>query len=100
MELDVLTAGSVSGVFRTGVDSPQTMKEFPLAGFASDDLIVFSVNFGASGSLATWAGQYTIEAGDERIHTRWHIARNIPDPDEPAELWSSILSGENIFERA
>jgi hypothetical protein len=91
--------GVVSGEYRTGVGLPSPVERFPLTGFCSDDLLVFSVNFGKYGSLTSWAGQHTIENSREIIHTLWHLARNVEDSHEPTKLWQGILSGADFFVR-
>src|SRR5205814_2367998 len=62
-----VTAGRVTGKYRTGVGSPSPTEEFDLVGFASGDQISFTVNFGKYGSLTSWVGQHTIEGGAEVI---------------------------------
>lgn len=100
MELEALTNGRVKGIYRTGVGQPAPTEEFELVGFASGDLLSFTVNFGKYGSLTAWAGQHTVENKVERIYTLWHLARNVKDAEEPKELWGAILAGANTFERA
>ena len=100
MELTVDTDGDVIGKYRTGVGAPTPTEEFDLKGFVSGDLIVFCVNFGNYGSLTSWAGQHTRDDnGNEAIYTLWHLAKNIPDLDEPDDLWSGILAGANEYRR-
>ena len=100
MELAVDVDGDVIGKYRTGVGAPQPTEEFDLKGFVSGDLIVFCVNFGKYASLTSWAGQHTRDAnGNEVIYTLWHLAKNIPDPQEPSDLWAGILAGANEYRR-
>jgi hypothetical protein len=99
MEL-AITGNKVAGVYRTNVGAPAPTEEFDLTGFVSGDLITFTVNFGKYGSLTAWAGQHTeIRSGEYEIKTLWHLAKNIADANEPADLWSSILAGANSFTR-
>lgn len=99
MDLTIDAAGSVKGTFTTGVGSPGPTQKFDLVGFASGDLLSFTVNFGKFGSLTSWAGQHTIEGGVERVMTMWLLARNVKDSDEPADLWGAVLTGSNMFHR-
>jgi Avidin family len=99
MNLVVDTQGNVIGKYKTGVGSPEPTEEFDLVGFASGDLLSFTVNFGKYGSLTSWAGQHTMDNGSEVIKTLWLLARNIKDPDESANLWGSVLIGYNNFQR-
>lgn len=97
MDLTVLTNGEVKGTYRTGVGKPTPTEEFPLRGFASGDLLTFTVNFGKYGSLTAWVGQHTVRGKDEVIETLWHLAKNVPDDEEPQKLWGAILAGANRF---
>ena len=100
MTLVVASNGAVTGTYRTGVGVPSTAEEFPLTGYVERDLLAFVVNFGYYGSLAGWVGQHTVADGKERIETLWHLARDVPEADEPSALWAGILAGANLFERA
>lgn len=99
MHLNVRADGVVTGKYKTGVGEPQPIEEFDLSGFASGDLLSFTVNFGRYNSLASWAGQHTINAGKELIKTMWLLARNVQDSDEAADLWGAVLTGCNDFQR-
>jgi hypothetical protein len=99
MSLTVDARGNVVGKYKTGVGTPTPSEEFDLVGFASDDLLSFTVNFGTYGSLTSWSGQHTYESGAEVIKTMWLLARNVKDPDEPADLWGAVLTGYDNFQR-
>jgi hypothetical protein len=83
------STGGLSGNQHQQASAPE---EFALVGFASGDPIAFSVKYGKHGSLTTWAGQRTVEGKTEKICKLWHLAQNIPNPDEPDQLWSGILA--------
>lgn len=100
MQLRVAPGGRLVGTYHTAVGAPSPKQEFELAGFACGDLVAFTVNFGRYGSLTAWTGQHTLVDGAERIHTLWHLAKNIPDADEPRALWAGVLAGADTFERA
>lgn len=100
MTLAVAPNGTVTGTYRTGVGVPSPAEEFPLTGYVERDLLAFVVNFGRYGSLAGWVGQHTVDGGKERIETLWHLARDVPEADEPTALWAGILAGANLFVRA
>ena len=92
--------GRVSGTYKTGVGSPSPQESFELTGFFADDVIAFSVHFGKYGCLTSWAGQLTEDdSGVERIETMWHLAKNVPDADEAAKLWSCLWTGADTFTR-
>jgi len=91
--------GKVTGRYRAGVGTPRAAEEFDLVGFASGDQISFTVNFGKYGTLTSWVGQLTTEAGTEIIKTMWILSENVPDPEEPKKLWGSVLTGSANFVR-
>ncbi len=94
-----VTAGKVTGKYRTGVGDPTPAEEFDLVGFAAGDQISFTVNFSKYGSLTSWVGQHTMEGGIGVIKTMWLLSRNVADPDEPKNLWGSVLTGYDNFVR-
>ncbi len=100
MNLSVSADGKVTGIYQTAVGSPGNWEEFDLVGFASGDLLSFTVNFGKYGSLTSWCGQHTDGAhGGAMIKTMWILAENVPDPQEPKNLWGAVLTGSNTFTR-
>lgn len=100
MDLKVSSSGIIEGVYRTGVGQPDPAEEFPLVGFASNDILGFTVNFGKYGSMTSWVGQHTVdEEGNARIYTMWHLAKDIEDEAERDNLWSAVLAGANYFFR-
>ncbi|MEW6267778.1 MAG: avidin/streptavidin family protein [Thermodesulfobacteriota bacterium] len=100
MDLRIDASGRVTGIYRTGVGTPKPSAQFDLVGFVAEDVIAFSVNFGTHGTLTSWVGQHTEdERGNAEIRTLWHLARNVPDADEPAKLWGGVWSGCDTFRR-
>lgn len=100
MELHVRPDGQVAGRYATAVGAPGPQEWFALVGFASEDQIAFAVNFGQYGSLTAWVGQQTEDdQGNANIVTFWHLTKNIKDNDEPGKLWSTVLTGSDIFKR-
>jgi hypothetical protein len=100
MNLSVTEDGKVYGIYQTAVGAPGNWEEFDLVGFASGDLISFTVNFGKYGSLTSWCGQHTDDPhGGAMIKTMWILAENVPDPQEPKNLWGAVLTGSNTFTR-
>lgn len=99
MNLTVNTNGSVTGKYMTAVGSPGDEEEFDLTGFASGDLISFTVNFGKYSSLTSWSGQHTETEIGAKIKTMWLLAKNVSDPDEPENLWGAVLTGADTFTR-
>lgn len=97
--------GHFHGAFRSGVGNVDPSAAFRVSGIANGDVVGFSVAFGAAGSVATWSGQLTQGKDDggateDRMVTTWHLARDVADADEAAQLWSSTLTGNDVFRRA
>lgn len=99
MKLSVAADGKVTGKYKTAVGSPTEKEEFDLVGFATGDLISFTVDFGKYGSLTGWVGQHTENANGAVIKTMWLLARNVKDNDEKDDLWGAVLTGSNDFTR-
>jgi Avidin family len=98
MELDVqsgLANGTYSGP-ASGAGAPITGK---IKGFAKADILALVIRWNIpSPSMTTWVGQAERKGGD-RLRALWHLAHETPDQDEPRELWTSILSGTDLFRR-
>lgn len=100
MELNVTAPGIVSGRYSTKVGAPGDDDWFQLTGLASGDQIAFCVNFEGYGSLTAWVGQQIQDASQNaQLVTLWHLTKNVQDPDEPAQLWATVLTGSDIFMR-
>ena len=104
MSLLIDAEGKVSGTYQTAVGSPDPTYQFAIRGFVLDDVIAFTVRWSnASGnyhSLTSWAGQMTLGSSNEDvIQTLWHLAADVPDPNEPATLWKAIWAGADDFRR-
>jgi hypothetical protein len=99
MHLTVDAQGNVTGKYKTGKGAHGSHEEFDLVGFASGDLLSFTVNFGKYDSLTSWAGQHTKDHGIEVIKTLWLLARNVEDSLERTNLWGAVLTGYNNFHR-
>ena len=97
--------GHFHGAFRSGVGNVDPSAAFRVSGIANGDVVGFSVAFGAAGSVATWSGQLTRAkdeggAPEDRLVTTWHLARDVADADEAAQLWAATLTGSDVFRRA
>jgi len=98
MHLEVGTDGSITGIYKTGVGKPEPAEEFNLTGFAANDIIGFTVNYGKYGSITSWVGQHTVDVeGKAIIKTLWHLTKDIEDDKEAEDLWSSVLAGSSTF---
>ncbi len=91
--VDSVVDGVLKGTFTSTVGKANSKVAYPITGFVNGDVVGFVVNFGESGSVATFAGQLA----DEGLRTQWHVSRDVADADEPKQLWSSVLTGSDTF---
>ena len=91
------TAGLLTGYYNTQLGNPDPASRFPLTGFIEGDQLTFTVNFKGYGSLTSWTGQIGEDADGQYIRTLWHLTRDVPDAEEEADLWSSIIAGPAVF---
>lgn len=88
--------GQITGVFKTHNASGH--KEFPLTGYAHDDVIAFCVNFIEHASVTAWVGQVVQEKGKPVFNTLWHMSVEMGKIDSKDDrTWKSILSGSDKF---
>ena len=99
MRLVVEDGHHLHGSYHSGVGTPATEATFPVVGYAEGDALVFCVDFGRFGSVATWTGHRVVDDDGERLMTLWHLAQPIDGPNGGAETWRSILTGANEFHR-
>ena len=98
-EVDLVVDGTrLTGRFRSGTGLARGTTDSELVGFVSDNLIAFSANFGAYGSLTSWVGHVVMEDGMPRLHTHWNMCVELPREDAK-ELWRGIWTGADTFER-
>jgi hypothetical protein len=91
------TDGLLSGYYNTQLGNPDPASRFPLTGFMEGDQLTFTVNFKGYGSLTSWTGQISEDAGGPFIRTLWHLTRDVPDAEEADDMWSSIIAGSAKF---
>lgn len=99
MVLDIDPEGRVNGRYWSAVGEARRDEGFELVGFASGDLLSFTVDFGRYGSLTSWVGQHARAPKGEIVKTTWLLARDVADPTEPERLWSATLTGTDTFHR-
>jgi hypothetical protein len=89
---------AVSGTYISAVSGIGASIAGPISGFASDDIIAFTVNWPTTlGSMTAWVGQVVDVQGVQTLKTLWHLIRNIEDSEEPSGAWAAILAGADEF---
>jgi hypothetical protein len=95
-----ISGKSVSGFYITAAKRPVPGKQYPIIGWANEDLIGFVVAWEESHSLTSWCGRYTIDGdGRECIKTVWHLGRLYEDSSYTIEnpVWSSFITNTNTY---
>lgn len=99
MTLEVAADGQLTGVFESAVGLAAPGERFPVSGFATGDLVAFTVNFGKYLSLTTWVGYRAVEDdGEEVLRTSWQMAVS-PPATKIDERWKGTWTGSNLFRR-
>jgi Avidin family len=100
-EMNLIVNGSiVTGTYKTKVGSPDDKDLFFLTGFATGDLISFTVNFGKFDTLTSWAGQFAKEEGEpEMIHTCFVASVDVKEREEHDQIWGGVKAGSDFFQR-
>jgi Avidin family len=102
----------IDGTYETMKGSVPATERFPVAGFVTEDQIVFSASFRyvASGtqdddshSLTTWAGQILPLPEDpdrQALQTLWHLVPSLKEGgEEDGYGWMIAWAGEDRFTR-
>ncbi|MDX2107359.1 MAG: avidin/streptavidin family protein [Candidatus Melainabacteria bacterium] len=90
--------GQITGVFKTHTSDGH--HEYPLTGYAHNDVIAFCVNFIEHGSVTAWVGQIFHEKGNPVFNTLWHMSVEMGKIEAKDDRsWKSILSGSDKFYR-
>jgi hypothetical protein len=86
----------IGGTFMTTVGSVKLTG--PISGFVRGDIVAFSVLWPESThSLSAWVGQLVDHQGEPALKTSWHLVVDIPDAEEPAGQWATVLTGSDTF---
>lgn len=85
----------LTGSFRSAVGNVPSERRFGVVGVANGDVVGFVVDFDQAGSVGTWSGQLR----DDELVLLWHLSRDVQDADEKMGLWSSVLTGSDVFIR-
>ncbi len=97
--MNITVQGSdVDGIYTSASSSVGGPIAGPLKGCVAGDLISFIVLW-PGGSQTAWVGQMTGTEEQPIIKTLWHLVTNVPDPNEPKELWTSTYAGADEFTR-
>ena len=100
-ELDlVIEDHNVSGTFRSGVGVWNPPTGFHVQGFVQGDAIVFCVDFGRRGSVASWSGHLLTDGDGDRLVTLWHLAQSVAHHGSESDIWNSMMAGANEFTRS
>jgi hypothetical protein len=97
--MDIRVAdGKVTGIYKSKVSGSGDGITGDITGSVTGHVITFFVNWG-NGSITTWIGHLVEEYDVPAIETMWLLGMTTPNPDNPEELWESILTGNDRFYR-
>jgi Avidin family len=76
-------------------------QSFELTGLRSGpDLIAFIVSVGPNGPIIAWAGQHTVQNGEQLIIMKWHMTVDVPDEEENEDtILAAVWTGADTFKR-
>lgn len=93
--------GALSGTYISSVSGGGGAATGQLTGWANGYLISVTVNWAPLAAITSWVGQLVDpDTTDMAIETLWQMTNQIEDPDQPGELWESILAGADSFHRS
>jgi hypothetical protein len=100
LRIQVDGEGRITGNFRSGVGFPEEEEEFPVAGFAENDLFGFTVSFRKYDSITSWTGHSGTEEGKEILSSLWHMSVGLlPGAAAEGQLWKGVWAGADVFRR-
>ncbi len=88
----------VTGTYQSAVSGDGAPVVGDLQGWIAGAVISFVVKWDAS--TTAWVGHHVLEDGTESIETLWQLATKLQNPDDPNDLWESVLAGADRFVRA
>jgi hypothetical protein len=97
MELHV-TGDKVTGTYTSQVSGTGHQVTGDISGCINGHVITFFVKW-PSASITTWMGHLVEEYDVPAIETLWFLGMQTANPDDPSELWESVLAGADRFYR-
>jgi hypothetical protein len=100
-QINLSQAGSrLSGKYSPKVSSSDD-QSLELTGYiAGIDLIAFVVSLGSDGPIVTWAGQHTVQNGEQIIIMKWHMTVDVPDENETEDtILAAVWTGADMFKK-
>jgi Avidin family len=94
----VIQGSDISGTYTSAVSGSGSPISGIVTGFINGDLIAFSVLW-PTAAITSWVGQLNDNSGNEVIQTLWQMTVNVPELEEPTQLWASINAGADNFTR-
>lgn len=91
--------GVLSGRFESGVGDNGAILWVDITGRILDDVATFNALYPQYGTVVSWVGQMTDDAGTDVIKTQWLHVTNIPDDQEQDWMWYTNRIGADVFRR-
>ena len=105
LSIDEQIEGRIAGRFISKKGRAAKDISYPVRGVVNGELASFAVSFddGATNlsSITSFAGRYAREAGAERLHTVWILARQFEDAarTKPTQVWNAFITNSDVFEK-
>lgn len=91
----VLDDGRLTGSFTLHRADSRGSDQYPLAGFAKEDILTFCVDFGKHNSMTAWVGQFT--GPTNCFEAMWHMVADARGHRD--QCWRAVSTGSDTFVR-
>ena len=105
LSIDEQFEGRITGRFVSKKGRAAKDVSYAVHGVVNGELASFAVSFddGAANlsSISSFSGRYAREAGVERLHTVWILARQFEDAarTKPTQVWNTFVTNSDVFEK-
>jgi hypothetical protein len=105
LSVDEQIEGRIEGRFISKKGRAAKDVSYLVHGVVNGELASFAVSFESPeanlSSITSFSGRYTREAGVERLHTVWVLARQFEDSarTKPTQVWNTFITNSDVFEK-
>jgi hypothetical protein len=105
LSVDEQVEGRIAGRFISKKGRAAKDVSYPVYGVVNGELASFAVSFESDdanlSSITSFSGRYARDAGVERLHTVWVLARQFEDSARttPTHVWNTFITNGDVFEK-
>jgi hypothetical protein len=105
LSVDEQVEGRIAGRFISKKGRAAKDVAYSMHGIVNGELASFAVSFENDdanlSSITSFSGRYARDAGVERLHTVWVLARQFEDSGrtKPTQVWNTFITNSDVFER-